>query len=481
MKTETLENLPRTDTTAPSPDNASKLTFAIAGISISLFMMNLDTSIVSVGLPTMIKSLKTSFASAQWFVLVYLLVLTAFITAAGRLGDMVGKRKLYLSGIAIFTMASLLCGLSGSAALFILFRGLQGLGAALILALSMAIATELTPKKQLGKIMGVLSTITALGIAGGPTVGSILLSTFGWQSMFLVNIPFGIVAYGFGYKYIMDSTVKKRIPIDWIGIILLAVTLSSYCIGVTMVEKTGFGNLIVLTSLAATIIGLLAFIQLERRIEHPLINLLIFKNKLISKNLVTTVLVYSVIITTVILPPFYLSKAGHYNLLQVGLMMSFGPFLTVALSIYAGKIADKFGTKKVMFYAVLTIAIGCFCMSTIGPAENMGGYLWRIAIIALGLNFFKTPNNTVVMEVAQADQRGLLSGFLSLSRILGQITGTTVMGVIFAVLSGVSNTSKINSSPQAITYAFDKVFLINAFIALIAALLIYPKFFKQNP
>jgi MFS family permease len=194
----------------------------------------------------------------------------------------------------------------------------------------------------------------------------------------------------------------------------------------------------------------------------------------------TTVLVYTVIITTVILPPFYLLKAANYSLVQVGLIMSFGPLLTVALSIYAGKIADRYGAKNVMFCAVITIAIGCFCMSTITPAENIVGYLWRIGIIALGLNFFKTPNNTVVMEIAPADQRGLLSGFLSLSRILGQITGTTVMGVIFAVLSGVSGTSKIGSSPQAITYGFHVVFLINAFIASFAALLIYPKFLKQN-
>lgn len=442
--------------------------------------MNLDTSIVSVGLPTMIKSFKTTFASAQWFVLSYLLVLTALITIAGRLGDIVGKKKLYLTGIAIFTTASLLCGVSNSAALFILFRGLQGLGAALILALSMAIATELTPKKQLGKIMGVLSTITALGIASGPTVGGILLSTFGWQSMFLVNIPFGIMAYGLGYKYITNSTIKKSIPVDWVGIILLAVTLSAYCFGMTMIEKSGFGNPIVLMLLAVTVIGLFAFVQLEKRIAHPLINVAIFKNRLISKNLVTTVLVYTVIITTVILPPFYLSKAAHYSLVQVGLIMSFGPLLTVALSIYAGKIADRYGAKNVMFYAVLTIAIGCFCMSTITPAENIGGYLWRIGIIALGLNFFKTPNNTLVMEVAQADQRGLLSGVLSLSRILGQITGTTVMGVIFAVLSGVSGISKISGSPRAITYGFDKVFLIDTFIAAFAALLIYPKFIKPN-
>lgn len=477
---EIVRGAPIEKSSAAHTADTTRLNYAIAGISISLFMMNLDTSIVSVGLPTMIKNLKTTFAAAEWFVLVYLLVLTALITAAGRLGDMMGKKRLYLAGIVLFTTASLFCGLSGSAASFIVFRGLQGLGAALILALSMAIATELSPKKDLGKIMGILSTITALGIAGGPTIGSLLLSTFGWQSMFLVNVPCGIVAYGLGYQFIKSSPNKKHIPIDWRGIILLALTLSSYCIGMTMIEKNGIGDPIVLTGLAATVIGLFVFIRLETRITHPLINLGIFKNRLITKNLVTTVLVYTVIITTVILPPFYLSRAGHYSLLQIGLMMSFGPLLTVALSIYAGKIADRYGAKKVMFYAVLTIAIGCFCMSTLAPAESIPGYLWRIGIIALGLNFFKTPNNTVIMEAAHADQRGLLSGFLSLSRILGQITGTTVMGVIFAVLSGVSNTTKGISSPQTITNAFDKVFLINAGIALVAALLIYPRSFKQN-
>jgi EmrB/QacA subfamily drug resistance transporter len=480
MKTDTLESVPITDIIESNTSKIAELKFAIAGISISLFMMNLDTSIVSVGLPTMIKSLNTTFASAQWFVLAYLLVLTALITAAGRLGDIMGKKKLYLAGIAIFTTASLLCGISNSAVSFILFRGLQGIGAALILALSMAIATELTPKKQLGKIMGVLSTITALGIAGGPTIGGLLLSTFGWQSMFLVNIPFGIVAYGLGYKYIIGTSIKKQVPIDGFGIVLLAITLSCYCFGMTLIEKNGFGNPGVLILLAITIIGLFAFIWLQKKIAHPLINVAIFKNRLISKNLVVTVLVYTVIITTVILPPFYLSKAANYSLVQVGLIMSFGPLLTVALSVYAGKIADLYGAKNVMFYAVLTIAIGCFCMSTITPGSGIISYLWRIGIIALGLNFFKTPNNTVIMEVAQPDQRGLLSGFLSLSRILGQITGTTVMGVVFAVLSGVSGTLKTSGTPQSITYGFDKVFLINGCIALLAALLIYPKLFKQN-
>jgi EmrB/QacA subfamily drug resistance transporter len=480
MKTETLETLHIPTLPENTTDNSTRLTLAIAGISISLFMMNLDTSIVSVGLSTMIKSLKTTFAAGQWFVLVYLLVVTASITTAGHLGDIIGKKKLYLGGIAIFTISSLLCGIANSAILFIIFRGLQGLGAALLLALSMAIATELTPKKQLGKTMGILSNITALGIAAGPTIGGILLSFFGWQSMFLVNVPFGIIAYALGHKYITSPSIKKRIPIDSAGIILLAITLSAYCFGMTTIEKNGFGNPIVLTLLAVTVISLFVFIQLEKKITHPLINISIFKNGLISKNLFTTVLVYTVIITTVLLPPFYLSKAANYSLVQVGLIMSFGPLLTIALSIYAGKVADKYGAKNVMFYAVLTIATGCFCMSTITPTDNIAGYLWRIGIIALGLNFFKTPNNTVIMEVAEPEQRGLLSGFLSLSRILGHITGTTVMGVIFAVLSQISATSKLGGSPQAITYAFDKVFLINGSIALLAALLIYPKFFKQN-
>jgi len=480
MKTETLERSHIKNTTGTSIVGSPNLKFVIAGVSMSLFMINLDISIVSVGLPTMIESLKTTFASAQWFVLAYLLVLTATITAAGRIGDLVGKRKLYLAGIAIFTMASLFCGVVDSATLFILFRGLQGLGAALILALSMAIATEMTPKSRLGRIMGVLSAITAFGIASGPTIGGLLLSAFGWRSMFLVNIPFGIIAFGLGYKHISSPASKKTVGIDWVGVVLLAITLSAYCITMTMIEKRGMNNSFTLTFLTVSVIGLFAFIRFERRIKHPLIDVAIFKNKLISKNLITTVLVYTVIITTIILPPFYLSKGANYSLAQVGLIMSFGPLLTVALSIYAGKIADKYGAKNVMFYALITMAIGCFCMSSVKPTGNIVGYLWRIGIIALGLNFFKTPNNTVVMEAAPADQRGLLSGFLSLSRILGQITGTTAMGVIFAVLSGVSNISKMNSSGQSITYGFDKVFLINGFIALLAALLIYPASFKQK-
>lgn len=453
---------------------------AIVGISISLFMMNLDTSIVSVGLPTMIKDLHTTFVSGQWFVLIYLLVLTALLIAAGRLGDIIGKRKLYLAGIAIFTTASLLCGISGNATLLTLSRGIQGLGAALILSLSMAIATELTPKNQLGRTMGILSTITALGIASGPTVGGLLLSTLGWQSMFLVNIPFGVIAYWLGYKFINTSRNSATVIIDWAGIILLAVALSCYCFSMTMVEQKGLHNPVVLVLWCITIIALFVFIQVELKTASPLLNLSIFKNKLISKNLVATVLVYTVIITTVILPPFYLSKAAGYSPLKVGLILSFGPLLTVAFSVYAGKIADRYGAKKVMFYAVLAIAIGCFSMSTITPAAGIPGYLWRIAIIAMGLNFFKTPNNTVIMEVAQPGQRGVLSGVLSLSRIVGQITGTAILGVVFAVLSGASNTASNTGKSASVTHAFDSIFLINTFIVLFAALLIYPASLKKK-
>jgi len=479
MKTEAINSVSNINITENKEVSERLITPAIAGISISLFMMNLDTSIVSAGLPAMIKSLQTTFVSGQWFVLIYLLVLTALITAAGRLGDIIGKKKLYLYGISIFTAASLLCGISQNAAMLILFRGVQGLGAALILSLGMAIASDLTPKKHLGRVMGVLSTITALGIAGGPSVGGVLISVFGWQSMFLVNVPFGIIAFWLAYRWI-DSPAGKRVtPIDWAGIVLLAATLSCYCIGMTTIEKKGLNNTTVIILLAMTVVGLLIFVWFERRKAYPLLDFSIFKNRLISRNLITTVLVYTVIITTVILPPFYLSKAAGYNLVQVGLIMSFGPLVTVAFSVYAGKIADRYGAKKVMFYAVLLIAIGCFGMSTITPASNIAGYLWRIGIIAMGLNFFKTPNNTVIMEAAKPDQRGLLSSFLSLSRILGQITGTAVMGVLFAVLSGVAGTAQGSSTPHSITYGFDKIFLVNSFIALFSALLIYPGFFKR--
>ena len=454
---------------------------ALSGIAVILFMVNLDTSIVIVGLPTLVKTLHTTFAAAQWMVLSYLLAVTALIAGAGRLGDIFGKKKLYLGGIALFTLASLLCGIVGNAVLLILFRAIQGIGAAFCLSLSFAIASDLVPKEKLGKTMGILTTMIPLGIAAGPTFGGILIATLGWQSMFLINVPLGIAAYWLVTRSVPFIQPGSRTKIDWAGMLLLAAFLTCYCLGMTFMEDHGWQHPAVPILFAGAVMGLFTFVRYESRVRHPFLQLQIFRNPLFSASLSASFLVYVVIITTVVLLPFYLAKACHYPPMQVGLIMSFGPLITALLSVYAGKLADQYGARRLMLYGVLLMVIGCLCMSTITPAQGLFGFLWRMAIIQLGLTFFQTPNNTAVMEVALPEQRGLLSGLLSLSRTTGHITGTAVMGAVFALLVHYAgHKDMIDADGAAITYGVDRIFLVATLLSAFAAALIGMVIYRQK-
>ncbi|MBO9730921.1 MAG: MFS transporter [Chitinophaga sp.] len=455
--------------TALPPSGPWSVKAAVAGLSLILFMVNLDTSIVIVGLPVLMKHLHASFAAAQWVVLSYMLLLTALIAGAGRLGDMFGKKKLYLLGILVFTIASWGCGMAAGINALIIFRAMQGIGAAFCLSLSFAIAGDLVPKNQLGKTMGWLTMMVPLGIASGPTCGGILVATMGWQAMFLVNIPLGVLAYTLVRKYVPATPRATVQPADWTGMLILAGVLVCYCMGMTMMEDNGFLSRPVWLLLVGCIGGAVVFVRYERKVRYPFLDMQLFRQPLLSASLLAAWLVYTVIMATVVLLPFYLTNAGHYTPLQTGLLMSFGPLVTAVLSVFAGKAADKFHARKVMLVGVLIMVAGCVAMSSITVEQGIFGFLWRIGLIQVGLTFFQTPNNTAVMELAAPEQRGLMSGLLSLSRTTGHITGTAVLGAIFAMLM----------QQGTVTHAIAVVFLLAAVLVAIAALLIYLVLRKQ--
>ncbi|MDN5286198.1 MAG: transporter [Mucilaginibacter sp.] len=455
--------------------------FTIFGIAMILFMVNLDTSIVVVGLPVLVKTLHASFATAQWMVLSYMLALTALIAGAGRLGDIFGKKNLYLLGITIFTLASLACGFASNSFILIAFRAIQGIGAAFCISLSFAIAGDMVPKTEIGRVMGILTTMIPLGIASGPTIGGLLLSSFGWPSMFFVNIPIGVIAYWLISKFTHSTKPARIVKVDIIGMLLLAVVLCCYALGMTYMESKGFAHPLVVSLLVGAIASLVIFIWYEGHIEHPFLKISLFRNGILSVSLLASVLVYIVITSTIVLFPFYLTKACGFKPLQVGLVMSFGPLVTALLSFKAGKIADKYGARKVMLYGIMIMTAGCWAMSYVTPEQGIFGFLWRIAIIQVGLTFFQTPNNAAVMELASPDQRGLLSGLLSLSRSTGQITGTAVLGAIFAIMvSHTAGSDTANANGTAVTYGIEQVFTIATCLIGVAALLLYYVLRKNN-
>ncbi|RFM27052.1 MFS transporter [Deminuibacter soli] len=466
--------------TAP-PGEQRQLNYALTGIALIIFMVNLDASIVVVGLPTLVKSFNTGFDTAQWIVLSYILAVTACIAGAGRLGDLFGKKKLYLLGIIVFIAASVCCGLATRAAHMIAFRSVQGAGAAFCLALSFALAGDLVPKEKLGKTMGILTTMVPLGIASGPTIGGLLITAWGWPCIFLINLPVGVLALWFIQRFTPAVKPVKNGRVDITGMLLLAALLSCYALGMTTLEGRQYNNPLAFLLLVASAVLLVAFITWERKTAHPFLPVHLFTNAVLNASLIAAVMVYIVMTATIILFPFYLTRACGYKTWQTGLVMSFGPLVTALLSVQAGKLSDKYGARKLMLYGVLAMIAGCVLMDRVNPANGLPAFLLGIGVIQVGLTFFQTPNNAAVMELAGAGERGLFSGLLSLSRSTGQITGAAVMGAVFAIaVHSAGGTETANAAPAAITHGMHQVFRVSVLLLSVAALLIYAALRKQQ-
>lgn len=444
----------------------------LTGLCLAILLSQLGTNIINVALPTLVKSLGVDFGAVQWVVVSYLLVVTALIVGVGRFGDQLGKKRLYLWGLAVFMAASVLCALSTSLPLLIAGRAGQGLGGAILMALSFAFVGEVFPKERTGFAMGVLSTMVSFGIALGPSLGSLALAAFGWQAVFWVNLPFGLLAFLLVSRYLPNAVDAPKHPVpaarfDWLGTILLASTLGAYALAMTFAGKQGFDAPLVLQLGLGALVGLALFLAVQVKARAPLLKLSMFGNVLLSTSMVMSVLVYAVMMATLVLGPFFLSKALGLDTRMVGLVMTVGPLAAAIMGVPAGTLADRIGARLAMVIGLALFAIGAFTMSWVSRDGGVAIYIVAILFISIGLAFFQTPNNTAVMTDARPEQRGLVSGLLALARNLGLITGASLMGALFASVAGDTATA----NPDLVTDAMRFAFRIAASMAAAAFLL----------
>lgn len=432
----------------------------LTGLSLAILLSQLGTNIINVALPTLVKDLGVAFGSVQWVVVSYLLVVTALIVGVGRFGDQLGKKRLYLWGLAIFTAASVLCALSNNLPLLIAGRAAQGIGGAILMALSFAFIGEVFPKERTGFAMGVLSTMVSFGIALGPSLGSLALAAFGWQAVFWVNLPFGLLAFLLVSRYLPNAVDAPKHPVpaarfDWLGTILLALTLGAYSLAMTFSGKLGFGSPLVLQLGLGALVGLVLFLAVQVKASAPLLKLSMFRNALLSLSMVMSVLVYAVMMATLVLGPFFLSKALGLDTRMVGLVMTVGPLAAAIMGVPAGTVADRIGAKLAMVIGLALFTVGAFVMSWLSLGGGVVTYIVAILFISVGLAFFQTPNNTAVMADARPEQRGLVSGLLALARNLGLITGASLMGALFAhAVGGDAATATPDMVAEGMRFAF---------------------------
>lgn len=412
----------------------------LAALSLSMLLASLGTSIANVGLPSMAHAFNTSFQGVQWIVLAYLLAITTLIVSAGRLGDIIGRRRLMLAGLALFTAASVLCGLANTLGQLIAARALHGVGAAIMMALTHAFIGDAVPPTQTARAMGLLGTMSAIGTAAGPSVGGLLIAWFSWRALFVLNVPLGMAALVLAHRYLPARSTEDdrhagatRQRFDLAGTVLLAVTLAAYALAVT-IGRGGLGAVNGLL-LAVAVCGLTLLVHVESIVASPLIPLAMFRDRVRSSSLVMNVLVSTVMMSTLVVGPFYLSRSLALSATSVGFAMSVGPIVTAVIGVPSGGLADAIGAPRTTLLGLLGIATGALLLAILPASYGLPGYLGPIAIMTAGYGLFQTANNTVVMSGAGVALPGVTSGLLNLSRNLGLITGAAVMGAVFAFAS----------------------------------------------
>lgn len=411
--------------------SASSSRWTLAALSLSMLLSSLGISSANVALPTLAQAFGASLQQVQWVVIAYLLAVTTLVVSAGRLGDLIGRRKLLAGGIAVFTLASLLCAGAPTLWLLVAARAAQGLGAAVMMALSMALVGAAIPKDRTGSAMGLLGTMSAVGTALGPTLGGTLISAIGWQAIFLINVPLGMLALQLTRRCLpCDRPALERARFDHAGTLLLVLSLCAYALSVT-IGRGHFGMLNVLLLVAAGI-GAGLFLLVEAKAAAPLIPLALFRSRELSAGFAMSTLVTTVVMATLVVGPFFLSGTLMLGTVRVGLVMSCGPIAAALAGVPAGRVVDRFGARHMGMAGLIVMAAGSAALPLAASIFGVGGYIGALVAVTAGYALFQAANNTAVMNAVAADQRGVISGMLSLSRNLGLITGASVMGALFA-------------------------------------------------
>ncbi len=352
----------------------------LLSLALSMLLSALGTSIANVALPAMAHAFGASFQQVQWILLAYLLAITTVIVSVGQLGDRVGRRRLLLAGIALFTVASVLCGMAPALWLLVAARALQGLGAAIMMALATAFAATAVSKDKVGSAMGILGTMSAVGTALGPSLGGLLIARFSWPAIFFINLPLGIVTLLLAARYLPHD--RETDP--------------------------------------------------AQHPTTPLMPWTLCRDPILGPGLAMSALVSAVVMATLVVGPFYLSGALALDAAGVGLVMSAGPIVAALTGMPGGLLVDRFGAARMTMAGLVIMLVGCVLLATFPARLGIPVYIGPLVVVCAGYAFFQAANNTAVMTHGSPAQRGEIAGLLNLSRNLGLITGTALMGGVFA-------------------------------------------------
>jgi len=418
--------------TSTTPTVETKKWFVLATVSVGILLATIDGSIVNVAFPTLVAELDTTFNVIQWVSLGYLLTIATLTLGIGRLGDVVGKKMIYAAGFSVFTIASAVCGLAPDVSWLIGFRVVQALGAVMILALGSAILVEAFPSSERGKALGWVMTAVSIGIITGPILGGILISSFSWRAIFLVNIPVGIIGTWMAVRYVPKTRPIPGQSFDFVGALLMSASLFSLCLALTVGQDAGFTSPQILVAFGVAAVTAVMFVVVELRVDSPMLELRLFKTPMLTVGVVTGVLVFVCLSAIFILLPFYLAGVLGLDVLTMGLLLGVAPVMMGIVSPLSGTLSDRIGIRRLTLVGLTIISLTYIGFLTLN-ADSTGLHFIALAIpYGIGIGVFQSPNNSAIMGSVPPEYMGVAGGLLHLTRLLGQIVGIAVLGSIWA-------------------------------------------------
>ncbi len=464
--------------------------YIMAAVAMGVFLATIDGSIVNIALPVLAKDLQVDFSVIEWVVLAYLLTITTLMLGIGRLADMIGKKKIYVSGFVIFTLGSALCGSVSHIGLLIGFRVLQAIGASMMMALGTAIITEAFPSVERGKALGIMGSVVSIGVIIGPTIGGLILEAASWQWLFFVNVPIGIVGVFMVLKFVPAIRPTESERFDFWGAGLLFICLFSLLLGLSLSQGLGFENFQVIGLLFAAVIALVSFILVELRQPQPMIDLRLFKNALLSINLVTGFLGFIGTSGTMLLMPFYLQNILSFSPRDAGLLLGVVPLVVGFVAPVAGNISDRIGSRPLTAIGLFVLILGFVSVSSLDASTTALSYALHFLPVGLGLGLFQSPNNSAIMGTAPRNRLGIVSGMLAITRTLGQTTGIAILGAVWASRVGIymgTSSANIDATlapiPAQIAGLHDTIFLVIGLVTfafLLSLWALYQVQFKKS-
>lgn len=444
-------------------------------VIVMTFMATLDGSIVNVALPSMAKVLKVSTSNIQFVATSYLIVIAGVILVFGKLGDLLGKTKMFVFGVALFTVGSLLCGLSGSYPILILARVIQAVGAAGTMANNQGIVTEIFPPNERGKALGINGTAVALGSLVGPGLGGLIVGAVGWEYIFFINVPIGLIAVIAAIKLLPRTEKKQDQKLDTTGAVLFLIAIVPLFVSLNEGVNRGFTDSLILAGFAVAIVAFAAFIVVEKKKQDPLVQLGMFSNRLFSLSIFCGFVSFVAIFCHNILLPFYLQDVRAYTPTFSGLIMMVYPLVLTAVAPLSGHMSDKIGSEILTFFGLCLTSVGLFLMATMNENSTLTYLIIVIAIMSVGMGMFQSPNNSLVMSTVSRDKLGVAGSINALIRNVGMVCGialaTTLLYGTMSYKIGERVTDYIPGRSDVFIFGMHIVYIAAGIISLFGALL----------